>query len=85
VAVLCSEENPANCHRHLLIARVLRDRGVAITHIRSDGSTQSEEELEAANVDGSQQGPLFDHAEDKRWRSLRSVSRRRAPVSSSDY
>ena len=41
VAVLCSEENPAACHRHLLIARVLESRGWArsrIIHIRSDGS-----------------------------------------------
>jgi uncharacterized protein (DUF488 family) len=41
VAVLCSEENPAECHRHLLIARVLEGRCWAssrIIHIRSDGS-----------------------------------------------
>ena len=28
IALLCSEEDPARCHRHLLIGRVLRERGV---------------------------------------------------------
>lgn len=41
VAVLCSEEDPLACHRHLLIARVLASvgwPGSRIAHIRGDGS-----------------------------------------------
>jgi uncharacterized protein (DUF488 family) len=41
VAVLCSEEDPQACHRHLLIARVLAAVGwprSRIAHIRGDGS-----------------------------------------------
>ena len=45
LALLCSEENPAACHRRLLVGRVLAERGVAIDHIRGDGRLQSEAEL----------------------------------------
>ena len=45
IAVLCSEEDPGRCHRHLLIGRVLRARGVPVSHIRRDGSVETEAEL----------------------------------------
>ena len=38
IALLCSEEDPAHCHRHLLIARVLNEGGFPganILHIRA--------------------------------------------------
>src|SRR5262245_28981109 len=41
IALMCSEENPAVCHRHLLIGRVLSERGVPLLHIRGDGTLQS--------------------------------------------
>ena len=41
VALMCSEENPANCHRRLLVGRVLASGGVEVFHIRADGSIQS--------------------------------------------
>ena len=37
-AVMCSEEDPANCHRHHLIGRYLTKNGVAVLHIRHDGN-----------------------------------------------
>lgn len=45
VALMCSEENPMNCHRRLLVGRVLSNAGVAVLHIRADGSIQSEEHI----------------------------------------
>jgi uncharacterized protein (DUF488 family) len=38
-AILCSEEDPANCHRHHLIARYLLELypEVEVRHIRGDG------------------------------------------------
>lgn len=42
VAMLCSEEDPDHCHRRLLIARALLDRGVDTLHLRGDGSVASE-------------------------------------------
>jgi len=86
IALLCSEEDPLKCHRHLLIGRVLRDRGVAVLHIRGDGRIQAEDDLDCASADTSPQGELFEaNLEDRRWRSAQSVSRRRAPLNSSEH
>lgn len=45
VCLLCSEEDPSQCHRGLLIGRVLAERGVAVLHIRKDGTTESQDEM----------------------------------------
>jgi uncharacterized protein (DUF488 family) len=45
VAVMCAEEDPLNCHRRLLIGRVLRERSVALGHIRGNGRLQTEDDL----------------------------------------
>jgi uncharacterized protein (DUF488 family) len=58
VAILCSEENPENCHRRLLVGRVLTDRGVTLLHIRGDGSVVSEEDL-GRLPENTVQGALF--------------------------
>ena len=58
VAILCSEENPENCHRRLLVGRVLADRGITVLHIRGDGSVVSEEDLDRLPEDAAQ-GALF--------------------------
>ena len=41
IALLCSEEDPTGCHRRLLVGRVLGERGIAVRHIRGDGSLQA--------------------------------------------
>jgi len=43
VAIMCAEENPAKCHRRLLIAPALRELGVDVFHIRKDGLLESDE------------------------------------------
>ena len=45
VAIMCSEEDPESCHRHLLVAPALEDLGFAISHIRANGRRLSEAEL----------------------------------------
>lgn len=45
VAIMCSEENPVNCHRRFLIGRVMADHEITIQHIRKDGRIQSEAEV----------------------------------------
>lgn len=37
VALMCSEKDPLDCHRALLIAGTLADRGVVVEHILADG------------------------------------------------
>jgi uncharacterized protein (DUF488 family) len=58
VAILCSEENPENCHRRQLVGRVLADRGITVLHIRGDGTVLSEEDLVGLPADTAQ-GALF--------------------------
>ena len=85
VAIMCSEENPAECHRRLLIGRVLAERGIGVDHIRGDGRVQSEDELAAEERRGDGQLSLFPEPEgDAEWKSTRSVSPRRQPRSSSE-
>ena len=47
VCVMCAEEDPARCHRRLLIARTLVRRGLEVRHIRKSGDLDLEEELRA--------------------------------------
>jgi uncharacterized protein (DUF488 family) len=78
VALMCSEENPANCHRRLLVGRVLASGGVEVFHIRADGSIQSEEQILSdqykRNGDMNQQS-LFVGEESSEWKSTQSVSK----------
>jgi uncharacterized protein (DUF488 family) len=76
VAIMCSEENPEHCHRRLLVAKVLLEEGISVTHVRGDGRT----EVEPGPIDLSV-GSLFDE-EERLWRSSRSVLRKRPPRTS---
>ena len=81
VAMLCSEADPAQCHRHLLIARVLDSRGVRVTHIEADGSVTTYSEVaERTPI----QRTLFDGEEESQWRSPLSVLQSTPPSPSSD-
>lgn len=83
LAMICSEEDPAVCHRALLVGRVLRERGVLVEHIRGDGRIQSDDEVFAKNGDEQKQGKLFDEA--PAWKSIPSVLRKKRPNSSSPF
>ncbi|HET8815463.1 MAG TPA: DUF488 domain-containing protein [Solirubrobacterales bacterium] len=77
VAIMCSEEDPTSCHRRLLVAKVLLDRGATVAHIRKDGRLETEEgPLRLA------EGTLFED-EESLWRSSLSVSRGRRQSTSS--
>ncbi len=88
VAIMCSEEDPTTCHRHLLIGRVLAGRGISLLHIRGDGHIQTGEELASLDEAPSyEQGELWPDNNDRgasEWRSIRSVSRRKQQPNSSD-
>jgi len=45
VAVMCSEGDHRRCHRHLLIAQTLLERGVRVLHIQPDGRTVKGERI----------------------------------------
>ena len=84
-ALLCGEENPAECHRRLLVGRVLDERGWQVVHLRGDGSRQTEAELAQAEADARPkevQLSLFDTGEESGWKSTQSVLEKRAPRNS---
>jgi uncharacterized protein (DUF488 family) len=39
MVLMCSEEDPYNCHRHHLITQTLLKNGLKVTHIRKEGKT----------------------------------------------
>jgi uncharacterized protein (DUF488 family) len=80
VAIMCSEEDPAVCHRYLLVTRVIRDREIDVRHIRGDGRLESDDQIGAPD----KQGVLFAELEQDSWKSLRSVLPRPQPPSSSE-
>lgn len=41
IAVLCAEQEPLDCHRCILVARVLEECGITVQHIHSDGHVES--------------------------------------------
>jgi uncharacterized protein (DUF488 family) len=85
VALMCGEENPLECHRNLLVGRVLAQRGVEVRHIRGDGRLQTSGELERdADPSKSRQQLLFPELKEQPWRSTRSVLPRRQQPNSSE-
>jgi uncharacterized protein (DUF488 family) len=82
VALLCAEENPAACHRRLLVGRVLLDHEIQVDHIRGDGRIQKEEEVAAEAGPDRDQLSLFQKAEAEPWKSIPSVLRKKRPNSS---
>lgn len=81
-AIMCSEEDPTNCHRHLLIARVLDKQGVRVLHIRGDDREQTEDDLKPPP--SLWDGALSHAEEEAQWKSIRSVSHKNQPKNSSN-
>jgi hypothetical protein len=44
--MLCSEEDPLECHRGLMIAPAMLEHGLAPMHLRGDGSIETTQQLE---------------------------------------
>lgn len=80
VAIMCSEEDPAVCHRHLLVTRVIGERGINVQHIRADGRLDTEADIRPKQ----KQSLLFPETEQDAWKSLRSVLPKLQPPNSSE-
>jgi len=46
IALMCSERDPLDCHRCLLVGRALARRGIRVSHILGDGSMASQNQIE---------------------------------------
>lgn len=46
IALLCSERDPLNCHRCLLVGRALAENGVRVSHVLERGEVTTQAEIE---------------------------------------
>lgn len=70
LALTCGEDNPRACHRRLLLGRVLREQGVAVAHILSNGTLIAEAELLDEERRAPKQLSLFGGViEERAWKS----------------
>ncbi|MDO9536826.1 MAG: DUF488 domain-containing protein [Thermoplasmata archaeon] len=46
LALMCTEKNPLDCHRFILISRALSQENITVKHILDTGETVNNEELE---------------------------------------
>ncbi|MDE2860289.1 MAG: DUF488 domain-containing protein [Chloroflexota bacterium] len=86
VALMCSEKEPLECHRGLLIARALVEAGMAVEHILADGMLETHSDAMDRLLDGlklPRHGDMFRSREDVISDALSRQARRVAYVGSS--
>jgi uncharacterized protein (DUF488 family) len=61
LAILRAEKEPLSCHRTILIARCLHERGIRVRHILEDGSLEDHDAslLRLLALHGMQENNLF--------------------------
>lgn len=61
IAVTCAEQEPLDCHRTVLVSRVLSERGASVAHIHGDGHLEAHDEamLRLMSGFGLDQDDLF--------------------------
>ena len=80
VCLMCSEEDPAICHRAISIGHFLAARDVAVEHIRGDGHTETQHELRGKAINQPLQFSLFEEAPARK--SLQPIAREGRPGAS---
>jgi len=67
VALMCSEHDPLDCHRCLLVARALGKRDVEVRHILSNGKIVSQTDIEnrLLSMTGRQNDDMFAPREER--------------------
>jgi uncharacterized protein (DUF488 family) len=65
IALMCTERDPLNCHRGILISRILAAHDIQILHILSDGRIESHRDAESRllQMTGLRQMDLFQSEE----------------------
>jgi len=82
VAILCTEKDPLDCHRTLLVARSLVAKGLLVDHILDDGSIESYADSLLRLLDKTGQPPpdFFTSAEQRIDNALKDQEERIAYV-----
>lgn len=86
IAMVCSEYNPLDCHRCLLVGRALREKGIEVGHILAEAKVVEHEAVEQKllQLAASVESDLFVSTAEKltrayRLRSLKVAYRKRSP------
>ena len=53
IALMCTEKEPLDCHRTILVGRSLAARGVAVAHILADGALEPHDETMGRLLDSA--------------------------------
>jgi uncharacterized protein (DUF488 family) len=86
IALMCSEHDPLDCHRCLLVGRALAARGAAVKHILADGaiSDHRESEERLLKSEGRHSDDLFLSPEERLAEAYRKRARKVAYAEQSD-
>jgi uncharacterized protein (DUF488 family) len=78
IALMCSEQDPMDCHRCLLVGRALGQRGVQVGHIEGDGAiaTQGQIEDKLLELSGRSTEELFAPHEERLATAYRDRARK---------
>ena len=79
LALMCSEREPLDCHRCLLVSRTMAERGIVIGHILGDGSVEPHAATEERLLAGLRPGAgadLFGNRESRLAEAYRRRARR---------
>jgi uncharacterized protein (DUF488 family) len=78
IALMCSEHNPLDCHRCLLVGRALVGRNVILDHILYSGQVvgQSNVEERLLNIVGRDAGDLFASREERLSNAYRIMAKK---------
>lgn len=49
--LMCSEKDPINCHRTIMVGKAFSDNGISVSHILSDGHIITQSDIEARLLD----------------------------------
>ena len=76
LCLMCAEKEPLDCHRTILVARRLKERGVHIRHILADGRIEEHADTERRLLKTAKTAPLLAAVEDDAQRLERAYEAR---------
>lgn len=80
VALMCAEQEPLDCHRCLLVSRRLKDMGLAVSHVLSDGQVEPHAATERRLLvcEGLEHDDFLESPEERLARAYRQRARKAA-------
>lgn len=78
IALMCSEQDPLDCHRCLLVGRALSQRGVTVRHLLADGAIIDHAQIEdrLLEISGRKGEDLFASRQDRLTTAYRERARK---------